>query len=304
MGKPSDMSPALKLEWLSKHFKRTDAVVNLTLEIPRGTVFGLIGPNGAGKTTLIKMLMGLLPPTQGKARVLGFDPLDDALAVRQHVGYVPENHYIYRWMRVQEVIGFSKAFFDKWSDDKCRAMLDLFDLDPQQKVKHLSKGMLGKLALLLAVSHEPELLILDEPMAGLDPVAREEVLDGVLRTIVDRQQTVIFSSHTMDDVQRLADSIGILYRGRLLLHKQLDDLLSTTKRIRATLVNGHAPETLPDDIVCQRINGRDWEITVDNFNNEKVELLRSQPAVDHVEVFDLGLEDLFKDIVRGKRTSS
>ncbi len=298
------LPPAIQLNELSKWFRRNDAVINLSLEIPRGTVFGLIGPNGAGKTTAIRTIMGLLRPSQGTVAVLGLDPIASPVAVRQRVGYVPETHHIYRWMRVEQVIGFSRAFFDKWNDDKCNALLKLFDLDPRQKVKHLSKGMLGKLGLLLAVSHEPELLILDEPMAGLDPVAREEVLDGVLRTIVDREQTVLISSHTMDDVQRLADSIGILYKGQLLLHRQLDDLLASTKRIRATLVNGHVPDTLPENLICQRVDGREWELTVDSFDAEQVELLRQQPAVEHVEVIDLGLEDLFKDLFRGKRATS
>ncbi len=300
---PATSTPAIRTEGLSKRFRRTEAVTNLTLAIPRGTVFGLIGPNGAGKTTFIKMLVGLLRPSQGTLSVLGRDPFTEPVAVKQRIGYMPETQHIYRWMRVEEVIGFSRAFFAKWNDDKCKTMLQMFDLDPRQKVKHLSKGMLGKLALLLAVAHEPELLILDEPMAGLDPVAREEVLEGVLRTIVERQQTVLFSSHTMDDVQRLVDSVGILYKGALLLHKSLDDLLASTKRIRATLVNGQVPDTLPEDIVYQRVDGRDWELTVDNFSNDKVELLRQQEAIEHVEVIDLGLEDLFKDLVHARRAT-
>jgi ABC-2 type transport system ATP-binding protein len=304
MGKPATPLPAIALSGVHKRFRRTHAVRDLDVEIPRGTIFGLIGPNGAGKSTALKMMMGLLRPTEGSISVLGRDPLRDPVWVRQRVGYVPELHHIYRWMRVEQVIGFSRAFFEKWSDEKCAVMLELFGLDPRQKVKHLSKGMLGKLALLLAVAHEPELLILDEPMAGLDPMAREEVLDGVLRTIVDREQTVIFSSHTMQDVQRLVDSVGFIYEGRLLLHKPLEKLLASTKRIRATLVNGHVPNRLPDGIVCQRVEGRDWEITVGDFSTAKVELLRSQESVAHVKVIDLGLEDLFKDFVRGQKAVS
>ena len=171
---------AIEVEEVRKCFGRTMAVRNLSLQIPRGSVFGLIGPNGAGKSTLIKMLMGLLRPTQGTVHVLGRDVFQDSVAVRQRVGYVPESHHIYRWMRIGQVLQFCKAQCTTWNDATCRELLDLFQLDPQMKVRHVSKGMLGKLALLLAIAHEPELLILDEPMAGLDPVAREEFLEGVL----------------------------------------------------------------------------------------------------------------------------
>ena len=236
--------------------------------------------------------------------MLGLDPLADAIQVKQRVGYVPESHHIYRWMRVEQVIGFCRSLHDSWNDDTCRQMLDLFALEPRKKVKHLSKGMVVKLSLLLAVSHEPELLVLDEPMAGLDPIAREEFLDGVLRTICERQQTVLFSTHSLDDVQRLADTVGMLYEGRLLVHRRVDELLATTKRIRATLTNDKRPDTLPAGTVWQRVNGREWLLTVDGFSPEKVDQVRTQEGVEHVEVMDLGLEDLFKDFVKGQRASA
>ena len=125
---------------------------------------------------------------------------------------------IYRWMRVEDVIWFVHSFYANWNESLCRSLLELFRLDSRQKIKHLSKGMLAKVSLLVAISHEPELLILDEPMSGLDLVAREEFLDGVLRTICDHQRTVVFSSHSLSDVQRMADSVAMLYEGKLLLH--------------------------------------------------------------------------------------
>lgn len=183
-------------------------------------------------------------------------------------------------------------------------MLELFDLDPRKKVKHLSKGMKVKLSLVLAVSHDPELLILDEPMAGLDPLAREEFMDGVLRTICDRGQTVLFSTHSLDDVQRLADTVGILYEGKLLVHRRIDELLATTKRVRATLRNGSAPQETPDDTILQRVQGREWLLTIGNYSPEITSQLESHDCVEKVEVLDVGLEDLFKDFVKGQRASS
>jgi ABC-2 type transport system ATP-binding protein len=293
--------PAIELTGLTKLFGAAAAVGNLSLAVPPGTTLGLIGPNGAGKSTTIKLLMGLLRPTVGEARVLGLDPLSEPVRVKQRVGYVPETHNIYRWMRVGQVIGLCRALYWRWNDKICQRMLDLFKLDPNKKVKHLSKGMLVKLSLLLAVSHEPEVLLLDEPMAGLDPLAREEFLDGVLRTVCDGRQTVLFSSHTLDDVERIAEDVAILYEGRLLTHGSIDQLVSTTKRIRAVLADGAQPERLPAGTIWQRREGREWLLTVRDFAPEKAAEVRGCPGVEHVEVLDLRLEDVFKDFVKGQR---
>ena len=297
----TDQDPAVELAGLTKHFRKESAVENLSLKIKRGSTFGLIGPNGAGKTTTIKMMMGLLRPTRGTAMILGRDVFAEPLAVRQRVGYVPDQHHIDRWMRVREAVGFCRNAFETWSDPLCRELLELFELDPAKKVRHLSKGMLVKLSLVLAVAHEPELLILDEPMSGLDPLAREEFLEGVLRTICERGHTVIFSTHSLDDVQRLADTVGIMYGGRLLVHERIEDLLASTKRIRATLTNGKLPGELPENILWQRVEGRELILTVRHFKPASVEAMRSQPGVEHVEIIDLGLEELFKDFLRGRK---
>jgi ABC-2 type transport system ATP-binding protein len=264
----------------------------------------LIGPNGAGKSTTIKMLMGLLVPYAGRVVALGRDVLAEPLFVRQHLGYVPESHHLDRWMRVGEVLGFARSLYTSWNERRVRDMLDLFELDPRRKVRHLSKGMLVKLSLVLALSHDPEVLVLDEPMAGLDPLAREEFLDGVLRTICEGKQTVLFSTHSLDDVQRLADTVGILYGGRILVHRPVDELLATTKRIRATLVDGLPPLTPPDNTVWHRVQGREWLVTVQDFTPEVVQRMKALEGVEHVEVIDLHLEDVFKDFVRGRRAAS
>ncbi len=297
----ADIDAAVELQGLTKHFGRETAVEDLSLKVRRGSTFGLIGPNGAGKTTTIKMLMGMLRPTRGTVTVLGMDVFAEPLAVKQKVGYVPDQHYIDRWMRVREAIEFCKSLYEAWNDQTCRELMDLFELSPDKKVKQLSKGMLTKLSLVLAVSHEPELLILDEPMSGLDPLGREEFLDGVLRTICERGQTVIFSTHSLDDVQRLADTVGILYGGRLLVHRNIEELLSSTKRIRATLTNGKPPAKLPKNIIWEKHQNREWLVTVNDFTPQIAEEIRSQPGVEHVEVQDIGLEELFKDFIRGRK---
>ena len=288
MNAPTDKGPAIELIGLTRRFGRTLAVDRLSLTIPRGSVFGLLGPNGAGKSTTIKMLMGMLAPTEGQARVLGIDVAADPVEIKQRVGYVPETHNIYRWMRVGEVLGFCKSCFRSWNDQTCREMVELFGLDLEKKVKHLSKGTQVKLALLLAVAHEPELLLLDEPLSGLDPIAREEFLDGVLRTICERGQTVLISSHMLDDVRRLADTVGFLNDGQLLLQDNLDALLTSTKRISATLRDGCRPQQTPDGTIWQRIEGREWIVTLRDFTPEKLEQVQAIEGVEQVERRRLG----------------
>lgn len=304
MNKNHNSDVAIELAALTKKFGSTIAVDDLSLSVKRGSTFGLIGPNGAGKSTTIKMLMGLLRPTAGTVRVLGRDVGEEPVNVKQLVGYVPEQHFMDRWMRVDEVIGYCRSAFTNWNDETCRDLLDRFELDGTKKVKHLSKGMLVKLSLVLAVAHEPEMLVLDEPMAGLDPVAREEFLDGVLRTVCDRGQTVLLSTHSLDDIQRIADTVGFLYGGRLLVHEKIDELLAHTKRIRATLTNGSLPQEEPEaNIVCQQVEGRNWLVTVADFTPETVQRISSLDGVDNAEVIEIGLEDLFKDFVKGQRSN-
>jgi ABC-2 type transport system ATP-binding protein len=295
--------PAIELTDLTKRYRGRTAVDRLCLSIPAGSTFGLIGPNGAGKSSTIKMLMGMLSITSGSARVLGIDVASEPLRVKQRVGYVPEVHHIYRWMLVGEVVGFARSFYETWNDAYCARLLDLFELDVHKRVKHLSKGMLAKLGLILAVAHEPDLLILDEPMSGMDPLGRDEFLDGVVRTLCERRCTVLFSSHTLSDVQRLADEVGILHEGRLLVHCGVDELLTSTKRVNVVLKDGCLPRSEPDGMVWQSIQRHEWSLTVRGFTPEVARRIQAENPVEAITIRDLNLEEVFKDYVKGRRPS-
>ncbi len=302
-------SPAIELCQVTKRYGRAAVVDELSLQIPQGQVFGLLGPNGAGKSTTLKMLMGMLSPSAGRIQVLGIDVFGPQSRLKRHsemkqrVGYVPELQHIYRWMRVDEVIRFARACYQRWDDELCTEMLDMFELPPRRKVKKLSKGMGAKLSLLLAVCHEPELLILDEPMSGLDPIAREEFLDGVLKVMCEQERTILFSSHSLDDVQRIADVVGILSHGKLVLHRPLDDLLASAKRIRAVLRDGTLPKHRPHGVVWERVQRREWLLTMADFSQHAVDELQDNNDLTQVEVCDLGLEDIYKDFIRGERVA-
>ena len=287
---------------LTRRFAGHVAVNDLTLRVPRGTTLGFIGLNGAGKTTAIRMMVGLLRPHAGTITIDGIPVPQQAAAMKTHVGYVPDRPTVYGWMRVEQAVAFARSFYaGRWNDARCAELMAMFRLDPKKQAKHLSKGQAAKLMLLLAICHEPPVLILDEPTGGLDPLVREEFLEGVLAVTSQQRQTVLFSSHTLADVQRLADSVAVLHEGRLLLHKSVDELLDRTKRIRAVLDDDKQPHEPPPGHIYQRVQGREWLITVGDFSSEQVEFVRSKNHVSNVDVQDLSLDDVFKDVVRGQQ---
>ena len=294
-----ELSPALVVEGLTRRYRSEVAVNNLHLSVRRGTVLGLLGPNGAGKSTTLRMIMGLLRPTTGTVRVLGLDPFQTPSQVRQQIGYVPESPQIYRWMTVREVLRFCRALYAAWQDQQAELLLDMFHLPAGRRVRHLSKGMLAKLSLVIALAHEPQLLILDEPLSGLDPLARDEFLDGVLQGLCGSDRTVIFSSHQLDEVNRLSDSVAVLHAGRLLTHCPLDELRSA-KRVRAVLHDGRLPVETPQETVWQHVNRREWSLTIHPFSNEVLERLLATNPIQLVDVDDLSLDDIFKDLIRGQ----
>lgn len=291
--------PAVELSGVTKRYGRTTVVDGMTLAIPRGMTMGLVGPNGAGKSTTVRMLMGMLRPTSGEVRVLGMEMPGEAPAMRKRVGYVPERHDIYPWMTVREAIGFTRSFYETWDDDHCAEMVDLFALDVKKKVKHLSKGMLVKVGLLLAVSHRPELLVLDEPTSGLDPIVHEDFLHGVLRAICGGKTTVVYSSHNLGDIRRLADSVCILRGGKIVVRRGIEELLASVKRVRAVLTDGHLPRWVPEGTVWQKVERREWLLTVDDFSAELAARIKAENPVEGVEVLDLSLGDVFRDFVLG-----
>jgi len=293
-------SLALELQGLKKKFGRAMAVDGLDLKVRRGTVLGLLGPNGAGKSTTLRMTMGILRPSGGTIRVLGMDVFQSPGLVKQRVGYVPEISYIHRWMTVREVTRFARAMYLNWNNERCAALVDMFQLPETKRVRHLSKGMLAKLSLLVALAHEPELLLLDEPLSGLDPIARDEFLDGVLSGLCDDTgRTIVFSSHQLDEVNRLADTVAVLCGGRLLVHTTLDQLRSA-RRVRAVLEDGRLPCALPTETIWQHVNRREWQLTLYPFSEQMIEKLRDTNPIRGIEVFELSLDDIFKDLIRGQ----
>jgi ABC-2 type transport system ATP-binding protein len=214
----------VEVERLSRRFGTMLALDNLSLSVPRGAVFGIVGANGAGKTTLIRHLLGLLRAQSGMVRVFGRDPARDPVGVLSRVGYLSEDNDLPSSMRVRELLRYVRAFYPGWDDAYAEELRATFGIDPAARVRHLSRGQKARTGLLVALAYRPELLILDEPSTGLDPLARRDILAAVLRTVAQDGRTVIFSSHLLDEVERVSDHVALLDKGRVMVQGPLDEV--------------------------------------------------------------------------------
>ena len=215
-------SPTIEIRELSRRFGSSIVLDHVDLCVEEGTVLGLVGPNGAGKTTLLKHILGLLRCQQGTARVFGLDPVADPRGVLSRIGYVSEERDLPGWMRIRDLYRYTKAFYPSWDDSLESELTRRFQLDAGQRVKALSRGQHVRTALVLALAHRPQLLVLDEPSSGLDPVVRRDVLESIVHTTAQSGSTVVFSSHLLDEVERLSDRLAMIVAGRIVVHDELE----------------------------------------------------------------------------------
>src|SRR5438105_2432425 len=216
--------PVIEVTELTRRFDSKTALDCVTLSMPRGAVYGLVGANGAGKTTLIKHVLGLLKAESGSVRVFGLDPVVDPVGALSRIGYLSEENDLPGWMRVDELIQYTRAFYPNWDDAYADELRLAFALDSSARIKTLSKGQKARVGLLVALAHRPELLVLDEPSSGLDPIVRRDILGAVVRTIAHEGRTVLFSSHLLEEVERVADHVTMIHQGKIVVSAPLDDL--------------------------------------------------------------------------------
>jgi ABC-2 type transport system ATP-binding protein len=209
---------------LSRSFGSRAALAEVSLSVPQGCVFGLVGENGAGKSTLIKHILGLWRAQRGSVRVFGLDPVADPVAVLGRIGYLSEQPDLPEWMRVGEVMRYTQALYPHWDAAYAESMREQFGLPSDARVQTLSKGQRAKLALLAAQAHRPDLLLLDEPSSGLDPIVRSDILSAIIRTVADEGRTVFFSSHILEEIERVSDHVAMLHEGKLVLCGPLDEI--------------------------------------------------------------------------------
>lgn len=289
---------AIVTERLTKYYGGRRVVDGLDLRVPRGCVYGFLGRNGAGKSTTIKMLLGLVHPDSGRASLLGEDVRTLAPQTRARIAYLAENHPLYRWMSVGEAVNFFRAFHPTWNQKEVELILDHFELPRKKKIRHLSNGQRAQVALALAVAPDPELFILDDPTLGLDTVVRRDFLESLIQIIHRKGRTILFSSHILNDVERVADRIGILSQGVLRVDCPAELFKETVKKV--VLEFGAQPPGFPAmaGVVGSRQMGTRLEVVFAGFTAEHEERVKSlQPK--RWQVVDLNLEDAFIEYTRG-----
>ncbi len=286
---------AIEIENLTIRFGRLTAVDHLNLEVEEGTIFGFLGENGAGKTTTIRVLMGLLRPTEGSVQVLGENPLGGNPKLLQRVGYVSDDRSMYRWMKVSEALRFNAGLFEKWDNVYAQQLLKDLELDPNQRVKQLSRGQVAKLALLCSLAPRPELLVLDEASSGLDPMVRRSILEKLIDVSSSQGTTIFLSSHLLEEVDRVAEKIAILARGKLITQGNKDTVRSSLKRIVFNIGQEISENGIAKDwILANREVGQERQIIVRDLDDERLAFLKE--TLGHApQVHEMTLEDVFAE---------
>ena len=277
---------------LSRSFGAKKALADVTLAVPRGCVFGLVGENGAGKSTLIKHLLGLWRTESGTVRVFGLDPVSEPAAVLARIGYLSEQPDLPGWMRVEELLRYTQAFYPRWDTTYAGQLLQEFGLEPDAQIRTLSKGQRARLGLIAAEAHRPDLLILDEPSSGLDPIVRRDILEAIIRTVTEEGRTVIFSSHLLDEVERVSDHLALLHRGALRLCAPLEEVKARHRRVSLRFDTPQAqPPNVPGAI---RIDGaaREWTVICDAAQTHMPAMAQSLRATI-VDECQASLDDIF-----------
>lgn len=295
------MASAISIKDLTVTFSGCEAIQSINFELTEGKVLALLGENGAGKTTLIRTLTGFQQPTHGSCLVLGHNPETEADEVRRKIGYVSDAPALYDWMRVEEIGWFAASFYQANYFDCYRDLIGQFEVPANRKIKHLSKGQRAKVALSLALAHDPALLILDEPTSGLDPLVRREFLESMLDRVATGR-TVFLSSHQIAEVERVADEVAIMHQGQLQVVGDLQELRESICELTISLDDPltSLPEFVtPANIMYERSEGRQIRMIVKNFDSSMCETLESLPGVLNVRMHNASLEEIFMACTRG-----
>ncbi len=296
------MNSAIELNNVGWKAGKSFELKDLSLRVPVGSIYGFLGPNGSGKTTTIRIFMGMLKPDHGEIAVLGRSVPNDMKKILGRVGYVPERPHVYPALTVGEQVKVHASFFGAWDAGWAKELMGRLHLDPDRKIARMSKGETGKLLLLLALSQRPDLLVLDEPTDGLDPVVRRDVLSAVLDYVSETSATVFISSHLVHELERICDWVGVMDDGRLVAELPMQRFKNGIKRLRIVGAP-EAVEQIPFTLLSrQRDNGagsmetwivRDWESPMRDYFDGVGATVR--------DVIDLDLEEGFVELLRSSR---
>jgi len=289
---------------LGKRYGRTQVLDGLNLEINEGSVFGLVGPNGAGKTTFIKILMNILTADRGEASILGVDARRIGVSTLEQIGYVSENQELPGWMTIDYFLRYLKPFYKRWDDALVEELLRQFDLPSDRKLRHLSRGMRMKAALVSVLAYRPKLLILDEPFSGLDPLVRDEFTGGMLERAED--MTILISSHDLGEIESFASHIGYLEKGRLQFSEETHALSGRFREVEVTVDAPPLPARWPDHWMAPETGAamiRFVETQFDAMQSESK--IRSLfPSASHIELRPMSLRSIFVSMAKSGRKAA
>lgn len=289
---------AIEIRSLTKTFPgNVTAIDDLGMTVPRGVVYGLIGRNGAGKTTMLRLLMGLLRPDRGFGHVLGMDLRTAGPPSRARVAYVSQAQQLYPWMTLEELGYYLSHFYPQWDADRCRRLAKRFEVPADRQIGVMSGGEQRKAAIVLALSTRAEIMLFDEPAGGLDPIARRQLVDEIVDLAAAGDTTILFSTHIITDLERVAEHVGIMDHGRLINQGRLEDLHTSTRRVQVIFLEDAPPPdfTIPGAI-RSHTDGPVVTALVRLDDEAELDPIRRIPGV-RVNVFPLGLEEAFIDLL-------
>jgi ABC-2 type transport system ATP-binding protein len=268
---------------LDRQFAEKKALDNVSLQVTKGQVFGIVGENGAGKTTLIKHILGLYKAQQGSVSVFGLDPVKFPKQVLSRIGYLSEEPDLPDWMTIPQFMNYMSAFYPSWDHQYANQLIKLFDVEPNKKIKQLSKGQKARIGLCAAQAHRPDLLLLDEPSSGLDPIVRKEILTAVIRTVVDEGRTVILSSHLLDEIERVCDHLVMFSKGKVLLSEPMETVLQNHFKITVRSTENQQWDQFQEIYQILK-NNDEWELhcfgveqqLIQNMQQNGIEILDQQ----------------------------
>lgn len=302
------MNSIIQTEHLKQRFGNKEAIHDLTLEVPEGSIYAFLGPNGAGKTTTIKTLLNILSPDSGSARVMGVDSTRLGPQELARIGYVSENQQLPEWMTIQQFLDYCRPFYPEWDPAFCSRLLSEFNLPLKTKIKNLSRGMKVKVSLVSSLAYRPRLLVLDEPFSGLDPLVRDEFIRGILEMADQGDWTVFLSSHDIDEVERLADWIGIINEGKLHTSERTESLQGRFRRIEFSRPGD--PGILPSDLPASWLNPECAGLTLRVIESRYVpevteaEIFRRFPGALNLAVHPMTLREILLTLGRSFRLAS
>ncbi len=294
------MNPMFEFRKVTRSFGAQRVLNDVSFVGEPGSVIALLGENGAGKTTTIRILLGLLEPDGGSARVFGLDSWEHGDSIRRRIGYVPDRPALYDWMTVDEIGWFCAGFYSREFIPAYRRIVNQFGLPLEKKIGTMSKGMKAKVNLALATAHEPELLIMDEPTSGLDPIVRREFMESMIE-VAAQGRTVFLSSHQIPEVERVADVIAIIKDGAMAVWEPMDELKQRTRMLSFNAVNGTTttPPDLPGQVVHAERHDRQWRLLVRDLIEDRLDVLRSNEQFNGIEIRQPTLEEIYVGFMQG-----